>query len=165
MTGPHLNDQQFADYLLENRIDAGAFRHLVDCPACREECARFTMLVSDFNQNTLKWSEFHVAGPVLQPSFPVKQTRPLIQWAMAACLLVAGVLLVMMAGRSARHERASNRAIPQELNSREQIANDNRVLTGVYQEINSPVTVPMQEYGFSSAGEQVQRSKANSRVE
>jgi hypothetical protein len=39
------------------------------------------------------------------------------------------------------------------------------VLTGVYQEINAPVTVPMQEYGFSHGEDPARRSKADSRVE
>lgn len=165
MTGPHLNDQQFADYLLENRIDAGGFRHLVECPVCREECERFTTLVSDFNRNTLNWGESRVAAQTVEPSFRARPWSPPVRWAVAACLLVAGLLLVVMAGRSAHHELARKGAIPQQQNTREEIANDNRVLTGVYDEINSPVTVPMKEYGFSPAGEQVQRSQANSRVE
>ena len=160
MTGPHLDNQQFTNYLLENRIDSEGVRHLAACPACREELERFTMLISDFNEDTLRWSEARVAGSAVKPPVRAQQWKPLVRWAMAACLLLAGVLSVLVAGRRIPYERASNGAVRLVQNSGEQIANDNRVLTGVYEEINAPVTVPMQEYGFPA-----RRSKADSRVE
>jgi hypothetical protein len=165
MNGPHLDNQQFAQYMLEKRIDAEGGRHLAACPLCREEFDWFTMLVSDFNENTLRWSEARAAGSVAKPSLRAKEWTPLIKWAMAACLLVAALLSVLVEGRRVHHERVTIGAIHQEQNSWEQIANDNRVLTGVYQEINAPVTVPMQEYGFSPGGEPGRRAKADSRVE
>jgi hypothetical protein len=160
MTGPHLDNQQFTNYLLENRIDSEGVRHLAACPACREELERFTMLVSDFNKETLRWSEARTAGSVVKPPVRAQQWKPLVRWALAACVLLAGVLSVMMGGWRIHRERVSNGAVRLVQNSGEQIANDNRVLTGVYEEINAPVTVPMQEYGFPA-----RRSKADSRVE
>jgi hypothetical protein len=165
MTGPHLDDQQFAYYLLEKRLDAEGVRHLDACPLCREEFEWFTILISDFGADTLRWSDARVAGLVVKPSFRAREWRPVIKWATAACLLLAGLLAAMVAGHRTHHERANNGAIRLEQNSREQIASDNRVLTGVYQEINAPVTVPMQEYGFSHGEDPARRSKADSRVE
>jgi hypothetical protein len=165
MTGPHLTKEQFAYYLAEKRMDTEAARHLVACPLCREEHDWFTMLVSDFNDDTMRWSEARVAGSLTPPSHRAKDWRPLVRWAMAACLLLVGLLSVMLAGRHAHHERATIGSVQREQNSREQIANDNRVLTSVYEEINAPVTVPMQEYGFSPGADPARRSKADSRAE
>jgi hypothetical protein len=164
MTGPHLDKEQFAYYLSEKRIDTEAAQHLVACPLCREEFEWFTMLVSDFNDHTMRWSEARVAGSLGQPSPHGQNWRLLVRWAMAACLLMAGLLSVMVS-RRIRHERAGNAAVHREQNSREQIANDNRVLRSVYEEINAPVAVPMQAYGFSFRGNSAQRSKTDSRIE
>jgi hypothetical protein len=164
MTGPHLDKEQFAYYVSEKRMDVEAARHLVDCPLCRDEFEWFTMLVSDFNDDTMRWSAARIAGSIGRPSPQGQDWRLLVRWAMAACLLMAGLLSVMVS-RRVHHERASNSAVHLEQNSREQIANDNRVLTGVYEEISAPVTVPIREYGFSSGGDPAQRSKADSRVE
>jgi hypothetical protein len=160
MTGPHLNDEEFSSFLLERQIDAKGARHLVACPLCRSEFERFTMLMADFNQDTLRWSEARIASSFIKPSFEARKRRPLVRWAMAACVLLIGLLSVMVAGRYTHHERASRGSVRPGQNSGEQIANDNRVLTGIYQEINAPVTVPMQEYGFPA-----RQSKADSRVQ
>jgi hypothetical protein len=160
MNGPHLDNEQFASYLLDERLDAEGAHHLLACPLCRQEFARFESLVSDFGRDTLRWSEARITGPIVKPSLLVQEWRALARWAMAACVLFAMLLSVMVFGRSAYYKSARKDALSVRQDSKKQIVSDNQVLTGVYQEITAPVTVPMEDYGFPEA-----RSKAAARVE
>jgi hypothetical protein len=160
MNGPHLDNEQFASYLLDERLDAEGVHHLLACPLCREEFERFESLVSGFDRDTLRWSESRISRPIVKPSLPPEEWRALVRWAMAACLLVAMLVSVMMFSRSAYDRTARKNALSARQDSTKQIVSDNQVLTGVYQEITAPVTVPMEDYGFPEA-----RSKAAARVE
>jgi hypothetical protein len=160
MNGPHLDNEQFASYLLDERLDSDGAHHLVACPLCREEFERFKYLVARFDQDTLRWSKARIAGPIAKPFLPVEEWRALARWATAACLLFAMLISVMVFGRSAYDRMARKDDLPVRRDSNKQIVSDNQVLTGVYQEINAPVTVPMEDYGFPEA-----RSKAAARVE
>jgi hypothetical protein len=160
MNGPHLDNEQFASYLLDERLDAEGAHHLLACPLCRQEFARFESLVSDFQRDTLRWSEARITGPIVKSSLLAQEWRALARWAMAACVLFAMLLSVMVFGRSAYYKTAHKDALSVRQDSTKQIVSDNQVLTGVYQEITAPVTVPMEDYGFPEA-----RSKAAARVE
>jgi anti-sigma factor RsiW len=164
MNGPHLDNEQFASYLLDERLDSEGARHLTACPLCRKEFERFEHLVSDFDRDTLRWSEARILGDIVEPSLPFQRWRAewqaLARWAMAACVLFAMLLSVMVFGRSAYYRTVRKDALPVRQDSKKQIVSDNQVLTGVYQEITAPVTVPMEDYGFPEA-----RSKAAARVE
>jgi hypothetical protein len=160
MNGPHLDDEQFTSYLLDECLDAEGTHHLMVCPLCRTEFERFKSLISGFDQDTLRWSEARVAGSVVKPSWLADEWRTLVRWAVAACFVLAMLLSVMVFSRSGDYKAANKGAHPVKQNSKEQIVSDNQVLTGIYQEITAPVTVPMEDYGFPA-----ERSKANSRVE
>jgi hypothetical protein len=160
MNGPHLDDEQFTAYLLDECLDAEGTDHLMACPLCRQEFARFKSLISGFDQDTLRWSEARIAGRIVRPSWLADEWRTLARWAVAACLLLAVVLSVMVFGRKGYDKVANKGAHPVKQNSKAQIVSDNQVLSGIYEEITAPVSVPMKDYGFPS-----ERSKVNSRVE
>lgn len=167
MKTPHLNDEQFSAYLIDPAEDEAVSEHLAACPVCREELDQFRLSVSAFNEETLAWGNARAGNAAPIETMKHKRWTPGLGWALTACALAAIFLSSSLRDHMERahiHSSIATATNSQE-NSAEQIAQDNRMLAEVYEQINQPVSVPVAEYGLASGHASTSHSRAAARMD
>lgn len=144
MTGqhstPHLNNDQFSDLLIGD-CPLEVRRHVDTCPQCQEEFKRVQSAIDSFGSACLEWAEQR--APVsISPSSPLLfQCRSLGTWA-AAALLAAAVLFEVHQGWIVPTP-AANDVATQGVESTANVAEDNRLMMAIDQEIRWQAESPL----------------------
>jgi hypothetical protein len=170
----HLNDEQFCA-LLAGEESTSTAAHLDGCAACRSELERVAGPMEGFSALGMEWAERRSAtlAPVRPQTAwakPLMWPRPLT-WAASALLaaaVIAGVhrerttpaplTAETASGRSAAAARpavaasgAAESPRPRTWTREQQIAEDNRMLLAIRQELTRPETLMLPPSGARSA--------------
>jgi hypothetical protein len=143
---PHLTDDQFVDCAAGLDISPEVEAHLRECAGCREELTGFGVAVDGFVNASLGWSD---ARPVASLREKVAVRRPVLAWAAACALLVAGVSAVLHHGESRQQQAAANvLSTEQQGDSEAQIAQDNKMLMAVDEALRDNEPSPVEVYAL-----------------
>ncbi len=158
----HLTEEQ-VDELVMGSIEASEAaqmrEHAASCEACAAQLAEIEAPIASFKAVTLAWSERRSATLPVRPS-----QRAGARWGMgfvwgslAAATLLAAVIPVMRHEQNVRSQQAQNKilvqptatpnlapanidtAAPEVPENPQEIANDNRMLAMVDEELNAPI--------------------------
>jgi hypothetical protein len=148
----HIPDEQFADLLAGGIPDCDAATHLDTCASCRRELASMRLAMNELRELTLQWAEGH-AHRIVPPSRWTLRWHSLPGWSAATSVLLLGLALgvhIQSGPRSPSPEidQAQTISVP----SDGEIADDNRLLQSIDQELNQQVRpqVPASELSISS---------------
>jgi hypothetical protein len=95
----HLSPEQVAKWIIGERTSPEE-QHVLECPQCHAEVARFQAELAEFGSAVRDWSERHT---VVKPARNGRYARPL-RWAWLAAAAI--VLSSVPAYLSARHRQA-----------------------------------------------------------
>jgi hypothetical protein len=148
MTGQHLTSEQFTDLLIGN-CSLEVRRHVDTCRQCQEECKQVQSAIDGFGAAGLEWAEQRAPMSISPSSHLFLQCRSLGTWA-AAALLAAAVLFEVHQGWIVPTPAANNVAT-QAVESTADVADDNRLMMAIDQEIRwqaeSPLSIATPEKG------------------
>ena len=136
----HLSEEQFSDILAGRAPDAVAQAHLAQCESCRAEVASLQSAVIAFNEASLTWAELRAPRLIQTPSRLAQFLggRPAWDKAAAATFAVAAVMFGF--GLSPLHGHPGDAAkLEEPAPSTAEIAQDNRLLASINQELQSGV--------------------------
>ena len=144
MTNPHLNDNQFAEYLLENKTNTTQAAHLLECSVCREELELFRSTVENFNSMTLAWSERRSAtSPVYVTSKGASGWMSNWAWSMAIVMLLSVGTSMHTRNEAKEVSSTVQISVSNNLNSDAEIAKDNELMKAVNREISRKEPFPL----------------------
>jgi|GEM_PF-2066965 len=144
MKSPHLNNDQFAGYLLESKANNAQTAHLLECSACREELELFRSSIGDFNSMTLAWSERRSAT---SPAYVVSKSSSgwVSNWALSMA-----IVMLLSVGTSLHTRNEANQvsltvqtSASANQNSDAEIAKDNELMKAVNLEIGRKELYPL----------------------
>jgi hypothetical protein len=135
----HLSDESFAE-LLAGEGSGQTIEHLRVCEPCRVEAERVCGAVGDFRQQSLAWAAAR-PGPALRPRVAVLMWRRSIMAAAALLLVCAAIDGGLRATQSAPavHEHAAAT-----------LADDNKLLLSIDEELNVQDESPSEMYSSAS---------------
>jgi anti-sigma factor RsiW len=140
MTGQHLTNQQFTDLLIGD-CSLEVRRHVDACPQCQEEFKRVQSAIDGFGAAGLEWAEQRAPMAISASSQLFLQCRSLGTWA-AAALLAAAVLFEVHQGWIVATPSGNNVAT-QAVESTSEVADDNRLMMAIDQEIRWQAESPL----------------------
>jgi hypothetical protein len=130
MTGHHLTDEQFAG-LLAGGCDTS--RHLLECAQCRQELRTVQASLEDFASLSLEWAEERASESISARSVLLRSWQSAsARTAAAAAILTAAVLF---AGQYQKRPQAVSVAATQAAVSDSEVADDNRLMMAIDQEM------------------------------
>jgi hypothetical protein len=146
MTSQHLTSQQFTDLLIGD-CSLEVRRHVDTCQQCQDECKQVQSAIDGFGAAGLEWAEQRTPMSISASSQLFLQCRSLGTWA-AAALLAAAVLFEVHQGWIVPTPAANNVAT-QVVESTADVADDNRLMMAIDQEIRwqaeSPLSIAIPE--------------------
>jgi hypothetical protein len=140
MTGQHLTSEQFTDLLIGD-CSLEVRRHVDTCQQCQDECKQVQSAIDGFGAAGLEWAEQRAPMSVSPSSQLFLQCRSLGTWA-AAALLAAAVLFEVHQGWIVPTPAANNVAT-QAVASTADVADDNRLMMAIDQEIRWQAKSPL----------------------
>jgi hypothetical protein len=140
MTGQHLTSQEFTDLLIGD-CSLEVRRHVDTCPQCQDECKQVQSAIDGFGAAGLEWAEQRTPISISASSQLFLQCRSLGTWA-AAALLAAAVLFEVHQGWIVPPSAANNVAT-QVVESTADVADDNRLMLAIDQEIRWQAESPL----------------------
>lgn len=148
----HLTDEQFADLLVGEAPDTATQAHLAACAHCRGEIEVVRSSIGDFNSFTISWAQRH-AHRVPVPSRLALHLGARPAWGLGLAGTVAACLLTVALTRPFQHpEPAPAPQASVSAPSNEELAQDNRLLENINQELRYQVqpAVPASELRSSA---------------
>jgi hypothetical protein len=146
MTSQHLTSQQFTDLLIGD-CSLEVRRHVDTCQQCQDECKQVQSAIDGFGAAGLEWAEQRTPMSISASSQLFLQCRSLGTWA-AAALLAAAVLFEVHQGWIVPTAVANN-VTNQAVESTSDVADDNRLMMAIDQEIRwqaeSPLSIAIPE--------------------
>jgi hypothetical protein len=143
MTGQHLTDEQFTDWL-SGDYTSDASRHMGTCIQCQGEFERVQSSIEDFVTLSLEWAKPRAATSISVPSAFVRGWQSASSWAAAAAVLAAAILFGLHQGKLLSPDVISV-ASNQPAESPSEVADDNRLLLAIDKEIRwqaeSPISI------------------------
>jgi hypothetical protein len=139
MTGQHLNNQQFTDLLIGD-CSLEVRRHVDACPQCQDEFKQVQSAIDGFGAAGLEWAEQRAPMSISPSSQLLFQCRSLGTWA-AAALLAAAVLFEVHQGWIV--PTPANNVATQAVESTSDVADDNRLMMAIDQEIRWRAESPL----------------------
>ncbi len=136
----HLTDESFAA-LLAGESSPQVLAHLDTCQPCRMEAEQLCGALAAFKQQSLSWAEARPAAMVQKPIALSAFRRPL--------LAAAAVLLVFAAVNGVFHPVVTQQAVHE--HAAGTLADDNRLLLSIDQELNVQDTSPRVLYASKSS--------------
>jgi hypothetical protein len=140
MTGRHLTSEQFTDLLI-GECSLEVRRHVDTCRQCQDECEQVQSAIDGFGAAGLKWAEQRAPMSISPSSQLFLQCRSLGTWA-AAALLAAAVLFEVHQGWIVPTP-AVNNVTTQGVASTVDVADDNRLMMAIDQEIRWQAESPL----------------------
>lgn len=153
MNTEHLTNEEFTELLAGEYANDSATAHLDTCGACREELAAMQTAVGDLRALSLRWAEAR-APRITVPSRWTLGWHRLPGMSAAASLLLCGVAIGIHFQTNNVQTSASTSQVQTvtAAPSDDELAQDNRLLQSIDQELNRQVTpqVPASELTVSS---------------
>lgn len=156
MTPGHLTDEQFGELTLGESPGSEARAHLEACEACRAELRAVTAGIRSFSSMGMLWAEQRAPGLVPVPSRWSVRLHAVPRWAVPAAALA---IFAAAVGFHPEHRTAlaPEPAIVAETApapSSNVLAEDNRLMMSIDQELNSDVhpQVPVSELQARGTG-------------
>jgi hypothetical protein len=140
MTGQHLTNDLFTDLLIGD-CSLEIRRHVDACPQCQDEFKRVQSAIDGFGAAGLEWAEQQAPISISPSSQLLFQCRSLGTWA-AAALLAAAVLFEVHQGWIVPTPAANNVAA-EAVESTSDVADDNRLMMAIDQEIRWQAESPL----------------------
>jgi hypothetical protein len=141
MTGQHLNDEQFTD-LLSGDCPSEAIQHMKLCLQCQREFEQVQASIEDFAVFALRWAEQRPSPRFSIPSVLVRGWHALGARTAAAALLAA-VLFGAYQQKRLQAPEADPLAAATPASSESQVADDNRLLMAIDNEIRWQAESPV----------------------
>lgn len=150
MNFEHLTDEQFAE-LLAGEANTRARTHVESCAVCFEELRSVGAAVGDLNHASLRWAERR-AERIERPSVWALNWSALPGWgATLAGVLILGVALgAHMQSNDERAMVMQPAHIAAVAPSEDELAQDNRLLRSIDDELNEQPQVSMEDSGSAS---------------
>jgi hypothetical protein len=152
MTGHHTTDEQFAG-LLSGDCAIDTSDHMLGCAQCRQEFKTVQASLEDFASLSLEWAEQRASTSISTPSVLIRGWQSASAWtAAAAAVLTAAVLFSGQYQRRAQAPEATSVAASQAADSDSEVADDNRLMVAIDEEIRWPTQTLISVHDLATPG-------------